>query len=163
MADTPASSTQYRYGAVVSTYHQEYCDAMLLSAQRELRDYSLDVVRVPGAFEIPIAVQRLAKTGCYDGILAFGVVWTGKTFHATEILRATTDALMRIALDYNVPVFHEILSVSNEKDVRARTTGRLNRGIEAARAAIELSRSLEASGLHVPRRVWDRETSQAES
>ncbi|SDU16309.1 6,7-dimethyl-8-ribityllumazine synthase [Verrucomicrobium sp. GAS474] len=152
MGESSSPAGPYRYAAVVSTYHQEYCDAMLVSAQRELREHEIDVVRVPGAFEIPIAVQRLARTGAYDGILAFGVVWTGKTFHATEILRACTDALMRIVLDYNIPVFHEILSVDNEKDVRARTSGRLNRGLEAARAAIALSTSLSEAGLHVPRR-----------
>ncbi len=159
-SSSSSSSPVYRYAAVVSTYHREYCDAMLLSAQRELREHGFDVVRVPGAFEIPIAVLRLAKTGCYDGILAFGVVWTGKTQHAGEILRACTDALMQITLDYNVPVFHEILSVSNEKDVRARTTGRLNRGIEASRAALELSESLRSAGLHLERRAGNIQAAQ---
>ncbi|HEY8965481.1 MAG TPA: 6,7-dimethyl-8-ribityllumazine synthase [Candidatus Methylacidiphilales bacterium] len=152
MAESP-SGGPYRFAAVASTYHLEYCDAMLLSAQRELRDHAIDVVRVPGAFEIPIAVQRLARTGQYDGILAFGVVWSGKTYHATEILRACTDALMRIALDYDIPVFHEILSVSNEKDARARTTGRLNRGIEASHAALALLDSLHKAGLPAAHKI----------
>jgi 6,7-dimethyl-8-ribityllumazine synthase len=127
-----------RFAAVVSTYHSEYTEAMGSAAEKALRAHGLDIVRVPGAFEIPLAVQRLARTGRYAAILAFGVVWQGKTRHADEILRACTDALMRIGLENDVPVLHEVLSVATEREVRARTSGRLNRGVEAARAALAL-------------------------
>jgi len=130
------ASAPVRFAAVVSTYHAQYNEAMLASAAEVLKDYPFDVVRVPGAFEIPLAVQRLARTKRYAAILAFGVVWNGKTRHAEEILRACTDALMRISLENDIPVLHEILSVGSIPEVRARTMGKLNRGIEAAKAAL---------------------------
>jgi len=125
-----------RFAAVVSTYHSEYTESMLASAAAVLEEHPLDVVRVPGAFEIPLAAQRLARSKKYAAILTFGVVWNGKTRHAEEILRACTDALMRISLENDVPVLHEILSVGSVSEVRARTMGRLNRGVEAAKAAL---------------------------
>ncbi len=133
------ASAPIRFAAVVSTYHSQYNEAMLASSAEVLKDYPFEVVRVPGAFEIPLAVQRLARTKRYAAVLAFGVVWNGKTRHAEEILRACTDALMRISLENDLPVLHEILSVGSVAEVRARTMGKLNRGIEAARAALAVT------------------------
>ena len=136
-----------RFAAVVSTYHSEYTEAMLASAEQVIvaAGHTLDVARVPGAFEIPLAVRRLARSRGrrYAAILAFGVVWQGKTRHADEILRAATDALMRISLEDDLPVLHEILSVKTEQEVRARTGGRLNRGVEAARGALAIVEALQ--------------------
>jgi 6,7-dimethyl-8-ribityllumazine synthase len=135
-----------RFAAVVSTYHSRYTEAMLASAAKALKGHVLDVVRVPGAFEVPLAVQRCARKGGkerYEAILAFGVVWEGKTRHAEEILRACTDALMRIGLENDVPVLHEILSVSTEKEAEERTRGKLDRGTEAAQAALGMAPSFE--------------------
>lgn len=128
-----------RFGIVASTYHPEFCDALVSGAQAELHEHEIVLLRVPGSFEIPLQVQRLARTGQYDAILAFGVVWQGETAHAQEILRAVTDALMRIALDEDVPVIHEVLSVQSEAEARERTTGELSRGREGARAALAVA------------------------
>jgi 6,7-dimethyl-8-ribityllumazine synthase len=131
--------TPLRFGIVGSEYNRPYADALVESACAVLRDHTLEVVRVPGAFEIPLQVQRLARTKRYAAILAFGVVWQGKTEHAREILRAVTDALMRIGLETDVPVLHEVLAVKTEAEARARCLGRkLNRGREAAEAALAL-------------------------
>ena len=128
-----------RFAIVASTYYPEHCDALVAEAAAELRGHELTVSRVPGSFEIPLQVQRLARTGQYDAVLAFGVVWQGETAHAQEILRAVTDALMRIALDEDVPVIHEVLSVKTEAEVRERTSGELSRGREGARAALAVA------------------------
>lgn len=129
-----------RFAIVASSYHQEYCDLLVSTAKAELGGHELTLVRVPGSFEIPLQVKRLARTGRYDAILAFGVVWQGETIHAQEILRAVTDALMRIALEEDVPVIHEVLSVKTETEVRERTMGELSRGREGARAALAIAR-----------------------
>ncbi len=131
---------KFHFALVASEFNREYTDALLASAQAALKGHDMTVVRVPGAFEIPLAVQRLARTKKFAALLGLGVVWQGKTLHAQEILRAVTDALMRISLEYDVPVIHQVLAVSSEPEARARTMGRkLNRGLEAAHAALAMA------------------------
>jgi 6,7-dimethyl-8-ribityllumazine synthase len=133
-------SSKFRFALVASLFNREYTDALMKSAVDALKGHDVTVVRVPGAFEIPLQVQRLAKTGRYAAVLAYGVVWQGKTAHAQEILRAVTDALMSISLENDVPVVHQVLAVSNEAEARARCVGvKLNRGIEGAQAALALA------------------------
>lgn len=136
---SPRSSSS-RFGLVVSEFNREYTDALLVSAQAVLKGRETKVVRVPGAYEIPLQVQRMARTKRYAAIIAMGVVWQGKTLHAQEILRAVTDALMLISLETDVPVVHQVLAVSSEAEARARTMGkRLNRGREAGEVALALA------------------------
>src|ERR1700744_2980089 len=101
-----ASSRSFppRFALVVSEYNREFTDALLAAAQTALKGYEQKVVRVPGAFEIPLQVQRLARSEQYAAVIALGLVWQGKTSHAQEITRAVTDALMRISLETDVPV-----------------------------------------------------------
>ena len=135
-----ARSPKFRFALVVSIFNREYTDALLASAQAALHGHELKVIRVPGAFEIPLQVQRLARTKKFAAVIALGVVWQGKTLHAQEILRAVTDALMRISLENDVPVIHEVLAVSTEAEARARCMGtKLNRGNDAAQAALSLA------------------------
>ena len=133
-------SSKFRFALVVSVFNREYTDALLASAKTALKGHDLKIVRVPGAYEIPLQVQRLARTKRYAAIIALGVIWQGKTLHAMEILRATTDALMRVSLETDVPVVHEVLAVANESEARARCMGtKLNRGHEAAQAALAVA------------------------
>ncbi len=136
-----ASSRSFKptFGLVVSQYNHEYTDALLASAQTALQGYEQKVVRVPGAFEIPLQVQRMAKSKKYAAVLALGLIWQGRTSHAQEILRAVTDSLMRISLETDVPVLHEVLAIKTVAEARARCMGtKLNRGREAAEAALSL-------------------------
>jgi 6,7-dimethyl-8-ribityllumazine synthase len=145
MASTRSSKS--RFALVVSEYNRDYTDALLASARAALKGHDLKVVRVPGAYEIPLQVQRLARTKRYAAIIALGVIWQGGTLHAWEILRAVTDALMRISLETDVPVIHEVLAVSTEAEARARCMGvKLNRGREAAKAALALVAGARAKG-----------------
>jgi 6,7-dimethyl-8-ribityllumazine synthase len=142
-------SSKFRFALVVSVFNREYTDALLASAQAALKGRELKVVRVPGAFEIPLQAQRLARTKRYDAVIALGLIWQGKTLHAQEILRAVTDALMRIALETDVPVIHEVVCVGNEAEARARCMGvKLNRGRDAAQAALALALAERAKGSH---------------
>lgn len=129
-----------RFALVVSEFNREYTDGLLRSAQEGLAGHEMKVVRVPGAFEIPLQVQRLARTRSYAAILALGVIWQGRTAHAAEILRAVTDALMRISLETDVPVLHQVLAITTEAEAKARCLGgKLNRGREAAEAALAMA------------------------
>jgi 6,7-dimethyl-8-ribityllumazine synthase len=135
-----ASSSRPRFALVVSTYNHEFTDALLAAALAALGDHPTETVRVPGAFEIPLQVQRLARSKRFAAVLALGLVWQGKTSHAQEITRAVTDALMRISLETNVPVLHEVLAIKTEAEARARCMGKkLNRGREAAEAALVMA------------------------
>jgi len=99
--------------------------------------------RVPGAFEAPLAVQEIAKHGGVDAVIAFGVIIAGATAHADLIASAITTALMQIGLSTGVPVIHEVLLVRDESQARERCLGtRLNRGAEAARAAVGMASAL---------------------
>ncbi len=136
-----ARTARPRFAIVASTFNREYVDGLLASAQTVLHGHKVTVVRVPGAFEVPLQVQRLARTKRYAAVIALGVVWQGKTAHAQEISRGVTDALMRITLETNVPVIHQVLSIGTEAEARARCFGtKLNRGREAGEAALELAK-----------------------
>jgi 6,7-dimethyl-8-ribityllumazine synthase len=142
-----ARSPKFRFALVASLFNREYTDALLNSAHDALKGHDITVVRVPGAFEIPLQVQRLAETKRYAAVIALGVVWQGKTAHAQEILRAVTDALMWISLENDVPIIHQVLAVSSEAEARARCMGvKLNRGIEGAQAALALALAGRAKG-----------------
>jgi 6,7-dimethyl-8-ribityllumazine synthase len=139
MALPAKKSPRPRFALVVSRYNLEYADGLLEAARATLAGHEMDVVRVPGAFEVPLQVQRLARTRRYAAVLALGVIWQGRTTHAQEINRAVTDALMRISLETDVPVLHHVMAVKTEAEARARCFGKLNRGREAAEAALEVA------------------------
>jgi 6,7-dimethyl-8-ribityllumazine synthase len=100
-------------------------------------------VWAPGAFEIPLLAKLVAEKKKYNAILALGVVLQGATAHADLIGRAVTDSLQRISLEYSVPVINEVLLLQNEDQARQRCLElELNRGIEAARAAVSSARTV---------------------
>ena len=137
------SGTRRDITIVVSTYHQDYARGLIDHARRELAEISpgahIQVHAVPGSYEIPLAVQWVMDRGDIDAVIAFGVIMEGQTAHATLISTAVTDALMRIALNHRIPVIHEVLVLETEEQARVRCLeDELNRGTEAARAAVRM-------------------------
>ena len=136
-----------RFAIVASEYNREYVDGLVRFATDELRmiapQAKLSVVRVPGSYEIPIAVQAIARNQRPDAILAFGLIFDGETLHASLIATAVTQALSNISLNTSVPVLHEVLVVKNDEQAKARCLSpEINRGTEAARAAVRIVRTL---------------------
>ena len=139
---------------VASKYNEQYTDAMVENTISEINELvpqaRIDLIRVPGAFEIPVAVASVMERDTPACIIALGLIIRGSTLHGDLVVRAVTDALMQIALDWKRPVIHEVLIVDDEKQAYARCIGaNLNRGKEAARAAatmidifLELDRSM---------------------
>ena len=128
---------------VASQYNPEYVQGLIESVRAELGilapKSTVNVVEVPGAFEIPVVLQEVALRGDVDAIIALGVIIRGETAHADLIGTTITDALQNIALRFRTPVIHEVLLVDNEAQARARTLGEAhNRGVEAARAAVHI-------------------------
>ncbi len=139
-----ALSPKRNFAIVASKFNPEYVQGLVNHASTELREQvmgaNLALFQVPGAFEIPVVARELALQKRVDAILAIGVILKGQTDHAEHLARVVTDALQRIALDYGVPVIHCVLSMENEAHARERCLGdKINRGTEAARAAISIA------------------------
>ena len=134
-----------RFAIVASQFNAQYVQGLVDHVETELRSLASNATifihRVPGSFEIPVVVRELARKKKNDAIIACGVIMQGETSHAKNLSRSVTDTLQRIAVDYGVPVINVVLSFDNEAQARERCLkNRINRGTDAARAAVEIVR-----------------------
>lgn len=137
--ETQVDAAGVRVAVVAASWHDTVMDGLLHGAQAYLDEVSAttDVYRVPGSFELPIVVQKLAKS--YDVVVALGVIIRGGTPHFEYVSAAVTDGLGRVALDSGTPVGFGILTCDDEQQAldRAGLEGsREDKGREAASAAI---------------------------
>jgi 6,7-dimethyl-8-ribityllumazine synthase len=145
VSNSKSKANRGRFAIVASRYNSRYVDAMLRAAKSELkRAGAADVlvIRVPGAYEIPVVATRLARTQrpSLSAIVCLGVILRGETVHADHIGRAVSQALMEIQLTHEVPVIHEVLLLENEAQARVRCLDkRFNRGTEAAQTALAIA------------------------
>ena len=149
---------QARFAIVASRYNARYVEAMVRAAQVELKRAGVRkslVIHVPGAYEIPVVVARLAsgETAAVPlAIICLGVILRGETVHAAHIGEAVSRALMEIQLRYHVPVIHEVLLLENEDQARARCLGKThNRGAEAAQTALAMARLMQGLPAQIAR------------
>ncbi len=148
----PESKTKTASGTfaiVASRYNARYVDAMLRAAKAELWQAEvsrIQIVRVPGAYEIPVVTKRLARTlPGLSAIICLGVIIRGETVHAAHIGEAVSRALMEIQLAHEIPVIHEVLLLENETQAQARCLdSRSNRGTEAAQTALAMVHIMES-------------------
>ena len=131
---------------VAAKYNAKYTDALVEAARAELKAGGVtrvEVVRVPGSFEIPVVAARLTRTNDpdFDAIICFGAILQGQTTHAENIADSVSHALARLQIDSGKPIVHGVLLFGNEAQAEARCLGTdHNRGIEAARTAIDMIR-----------------------
>ncbi len=169
MIDGAGSAATLRFAVIQSRFNQAVTKHLLEGALEALRgagakDDAIDVVSVPGAFEIPLIAAQLARSQRYDALVCLGAVIRGQTPHFEYISMAVSQGVARVAYDYGVPVIFGVLTTDTEEQAEARATPcrrgsakksrgeslqkggawidaneRCNKGYEAGRAAIEMA------------------------
>jgi 6,7-dimethyl-8-ribityllumazine synthase len=134
-----------RVGIVVSRFNREIGDALLAAcsaalARHGVRASDTRVVSVPGALEVPLALQKMANTGRFDALIALGAVIRGETYHFEIVANESAGGITTVALDTGVPVANGILTTENEAQARARAE---QKGADCAAVAIEMARLLK--------------------
>lgn len=138
--------------AIVSTrWNDDIVDRLVDGAVDVLtdcgvREDDLTVVKVPGAFELPLAVDRLADSGDFDGIVALGAVIRGDTPHFDYVAGECAKGLSAAAIEYGIPVGFGVITADNaeQADARAQPDEDNNKGAEAASAVVEMATLLRA-------------------
>ena len=135
----------FRFAIVVSRFNPEITEGLLVGAREALTgaDVAADdvtIVRVPGAFELPVAAQRLAESGRFDAVICLGCLIKGDTMHFEYIADAATRGIAEVGLSTGVPVAFGVLTTLTDEQAEARAVpGAGNKGREAALAAVEMA------------------------
>jgi 6,7-dimethyl-8-ribityllumazine synthase len=138
-----------RFALAASRFNQLITGQLVAGARDELRRHgvaasAIDVAWVPGSFELPLAVSRLAQTGRYAGIVALGAVIRGDTAHFDYVAGPAASGLSQVATATGVPVAFGVLTTDTLEQALNRAGGKAgNKGAEAARTALELASLLE--------------------
>jgi 6,7-dimethyl-8-ribityllumazine synthase len=127
-----------RLGIVASRFNEALAGKLLERARGEARRLGAEaaVVQVPGALEIPMALQWMAQSGRYDALVAIGAVVRGETYHFEVVANESARGVMEVALQCGVPVANGILTTNDEAQAEAR----LDNVAEAVRVALEMAR-----------------------
>ena len=137
-----------RFAILASRWNPRIVDALVAGARKAFADHGVadadvDVVRVPGAWELPLAAAQLARSGGHAAIVALGCVVRGDTRHYEQVADGCAQGLMRVALDHGLPVCNGVLAVEAHADAEERAGGSHgNKGEEAAMVAIEMAQLL---------------------
>ena len=138
-----------RFAILASRWNPRISDALVAGARKAFADHgvaegAVDVVRVPGAWELPQVAARLAAGHRHAALVALGCVVRGETRHFEHVADRCAEGLMRVALDSGVPVLNGVLATERFEDAEARAGGRHgNKGEECALAAIEMADLME--------------------
>ena len=127
-----------RLGIVASRFNEEIATPLLEQARVAARKLGVEptVVNVPGALEIPLALQWMAQSGRFDALVAIGAVIRGDTYHFEVVANESARGIMDVALETGLPVANGILTTDTEEQALARR----EKGAEAVRVALEMAR-----------------------
>jgi 6,7-dimethyl-8-ribityllumazine synthase len=134
-----------RIGIVVARFNEEVGEALLGACTATLVEHGVSpddvrVVSVPGALEIPLALQKLAAGGHYDALVALGAVIRGETYHFEIVANESASGITAVALDSGVPVANGILTTENDEQALERVA---QKGADCAMAAIEMANLMQ--------------------
>ena len=133
-----------RIGIVQARFNADVGHGLLSSCLAELKrlgvaDEDILHVTVPGALEVPLALQKMAETQQFDALVALGAVIRGETYHFELVANESGAGITRIGLDYGMPIANAILTTENDEQAEARMA---EKGADAARVAVEMSNLL---------------------
>lgn len=130
-----------RLGIVASRFNEQIASQLLERAKQEARRLGADasVLSVPGALEIPLALQWMAQSGRFDALAALGIVIRGETHHFEIVANESARGVMDVALEFGLPVANGILTTEDE----AQALARLDKGAEAVKVAVEMAQLKE--------------------
>ncbi len=146
--DKRLRGNKLRIGLVQARFNGAITDALAGACKAELlvlgvAQENITHVHVPGALEVPVALQALAETASFDALVALGCIVRGETYHFELVANESGAGVSRIALDYQLPVANAILTTENLEQAVARQT---DKGRDAARVAVEMANLLEDIG-----------------
>jgi 6,7-dimethyl-8-ribityllumazine synthase len=135
-----------RVGIVQARFNEVVCAGLLSACVAELAALGVageDVlhVTVPGALEIPLALQKMAETQQFDALIALGAVIRGETYHFELVSNESGAGITRIGLDYGIPIANAVLTTENDEQAEVRMAVK---GAEAARVAVEMANLAQA-------------------
>jgi 6,7-dimethyl-8-ribityllumazine synthase len=142
----------FRFGIVVAKFNETVTSKLLSSClggltQQGVKDADIEVVSVPGAFEIPLIARTLGKSGRFDAVICLGAVIRGDTPHFDFISAEASRGIGQAALESGVPIIFGVLTTDTETQAIERADpGRFNRGGEAAKSAIEMATVMRMLG-----------------
>jgi 6,7-dimethyl-8-ribityllumazine synthase len=143
-ADVALDGKGLRIGIVQARFNEHNTDALAKASPEELAplgvaDDDIEHVSVPGALEVPVALQALAERERYDALVALGCIIRGETYHFELVANESGASVSRLALDYRIPIANAILTTENLEQAEARQT---DKGRDAARVAVEMAQLL---------------------
>lgn len=139
----------HRFAIVAARFNELFVDRLVHGAVDGLTRHgvqagAIDVVRVPGSLEIPIAAQRLAAKGSYSAIICLGVVIRGATAHFEHVADGAASGIASVALSHDIPVINGLIAAETLEQAMERSGTKMgNKGFDAALAAIEMANLLE--------------------
>jgi 6,7-dimethyl-8-ribityllumazine synthase len=144
--DPQYSAAGLRFGIALSRFNEDIGDGLLSGAKDELAKLGASasdiiLVTVPGALELPLALQTLAKTGKYDALIALGCIIRGETYHFEVVSNESARGITDVQLFTGVPIANAVLTVENQEQAEVRM---VQKGREAAQCAVEMTHLLKA-------------------
>lgn len=141
LAEYSKSNQKLKVAIVRSNYHQDLTKSLERSCRKHLiasgvAEENITTFEVPGSWEIPLTTKNIAKSKKFDGIVTFGIIIKGETYHFEILAEESARALMDISLKFNVPITFGILTTYNLEQAKKRSSGKHNKGIEAAKALL---------------------------
>ena len=134
-----------RIGIVQARFNEDITNTLAESCLAELmklgvKAKNVTLVQVPGALEVPLALQGLADRSDYDALIALGCIIRGETYHFELVANESGAGVTRLSLDYQIPIANAIITTENMEQAIARQT---EKGVDAARVAVEMANLLD--------------------
>ena len=146
--DHRLNGKKLRIGIVQARFNEAITNVLAAACKGELlalgvHEEHIDHIQVPGALEVPVALQSLAESAKYDALIALACIVRGETYHFELVANESGAGVSRVALDYQLPIANAILTTENFEQAVARQT---DKGRDAARVAVEMANLLEDIG-----------------